>query len=132
MTNRSRLPLWLPLLAVACLAVPASAQTPVLKLAWDYDVAALSAVSTYQHTVLIDGAPVTGTVTCVAGRPPAAVTCTLPAPPLSAGTHTMVVIAKVGANERSTSQTVDPAQMPGSPGRFRILLEGTITITPVP
>ena|SRR5688572_22296551 len=133
-TSPSRLLIWLPCLAVVCLFPASVFGQATTKLAWDYTGPTVAAANAYQHTVLVDGAAVPGAVICVAAVAPSTAMCTIPAPAMAAGAHTMVVTARssAGTNERTTTATVDPSQAPGMPSRFRFLIEGTITVTPVP
>jgi hypothetical protein len=115
----------LVLLVLSLLTNRLEAQT-VVTLAWDYDKVPTE-VSTYVQAISIDGIVQTSVPTCIA-KGLVGTTCSIPAPLLATGSHTVSISATKGS---VTAQTIinglGGASAPSNPTNHKVVI--TITIT---
>ena len=110
-------------------AIPASAQTPAPVLSWDYDVSPTE-VASYTQAITVDGAPVAAMPTCAPRQnAPQETTCSLPAPELTPGPHTVAISAtKNGITATTTITGLDRGTGAHNPRNPRVTVSVTVTV----
>jgi hypothetical protein len=117
------------LFLVACLVLPTvlAAQTPTATLRWDY-AAPLADVTTYTQSVSIDGTVLATAPTCTAVNATSS-TCSVAAPQLATGTHTVVVAAtKNGITAETRITGIGATGGPAQPSNQRLVITVTVAI----
>jgi hypothetical protein len=120
--------IFVSLLLVLLFAAGAAAQSATA-FAWDFDKPQTE-VATYTQVALVDGAVLTGAITCgPKSGAPTQTSCSIPVPTLAAGKHTLEVNAtKNGMTATTRLTNADPANGPASATSPRIIVTVTVTV----
>jgi hypothetical protein len=114
------------LLATAFLFIGSLVQAQSATFSYDYLTKTPAVVATYAQSITWDGLAVAGTPTCVA-LGTTGTTCSITIPTPTAGNHTAVINVSLDGNTVVASKTgFNPANLPGTPGSFRIVITVTI------
>lgn len=115
-------------LFICALLYPAlSYAQPTVTLAWEFDKVPTE-VATYQQSVLIDGTAVVATPTCVA-LGTTRTSCSVPAPQLATGTHTVsIAAARNGITATTVITGIGAAGAPSNPTNPKLNIVITINI----
>jgi len=113
-------------IALGMLLIGGVAQAQSATFSYDYVTKTPAVVATYTQAITWDGVAVAGTPTCVA-LGTTGTTCSITIPTVTAGNHTAVVNVSLDGNTVVASKTgFNPANLPGTPGSFRIVITVTI------
>lgn len=116
----------LGILAILLLSSEAGAQT--VSLAWDYDKVPTE-VATYTQEVKIDNTVLTTAPVCVA-KGTTATTCSVSAPSLATGSHTVSISATRASVTATTVITgIGGTNAPSNPSNHKVVITVTITGT---